>query len=189
MLLEFSVRSLMVLLPLLVLTACDRQSADKGQAVPIGDEAGKVDTSHKGEDAPAMPFLGPDGGPATLTKFRGKPLLVNLWATWCAPCLEEMPSLDKLAVQEKNRLQLIVVSQDMGGKKAVDPYFAKAKFKSLQPYLDKENVLPLALKGETLPITLFYDASGKEQWRISGAMNWQGTRAQSLIEKGLNPAS
>jgi thiol-disulfide isomerase/thioredoxin len=188
MLLEFSVRLLMILLPMLALTACDKQSADKEQAQPIGPESGKVDTSYKGQDAPAKPFIGPEGGPATLTKFRGKPLLVNLWATWCAPCVAEMPTLDALAASEKDRLQLIVVSQDMGGKKDVDPFFAKAKFKMLQPYLDKDNVLPLALKSQTLPTTVFFDAEGKEQWRVVGAMDWHGKKARDLLEKSLNPA-
>lgn len=178
-------RSLMVLLPLLALTACDRQSGDQGQAVAIDDEGSKIDMSHKGVEAPAMPFLGPDGGPATLTKFRGKPFLVNLWATWCAPCIAEMPALDKLAAREKDRLQVIVVSQDMQGKKVVDPYFAKAKFVMLQPYLDKENVLPLALKSETLPTTLLYDAQGKELWRIYGAYDWNGAAASKMLKDAL----
>lgn len=178
-------RLVMILLPLLALNACDRQSDEKGQDFPIGAETGKVDTSKKGEDMPAMPFLGPDGGPATLTKFRGKPLLVNLWATWCAPCIAEMPTLDKLAVREKGKLQVIVVSQDMAGKRAVDPYFAKSKFKMLEPYLDKDNVLPLALKSETLPVTLLYDAEGKELWRVVGAMNWEGASARKLLEPAL----
>jgi len=51
----------------------------------------------------------------------------------------------------------------------------------LQPYLDKENVLPLALKSETLPVTLLYDAKGKEQWRVVGAMNWEGETARKLL--------
>jgi thiol-disulfide isomerase/thioredoxin len=185
MLLEFSVRLVMILLPLLALTACDRQSSDGGQAVPIGAEVGKLDISKRGTEAPAMPFLGPDGGPATLTKFRGKPLLVNLWATWCAPCVAEMPMLDALAAREKDRLQVIVVSQDMAGKRAVDPYFAKAKFQMLQSYLDKDNVLPLALGTETLPTTVFYDAAGNEQWRIFGAMDWNGEKAKKLLDGSL----
>lgn len=178
----------MALLPLVALTACDRQSADKEQAWPIGAEAHKLDTTHRGTEAPAMPFVGPGGGPATLTQFRGKPLLVNLWATWCAPCIAEMPTLDELAVREKDRLQLIVVSQDMAGKRAVDPYFAKAKFRALKPYLDKENVLPLALKTDTLPVTLFYDAAGKEQWRVFGAMDWHGEEARKLLDDSLKIA-
>lgn len=151
----------------------------------IGDETSKINTSYKGQEAPAMPFIGPDGGPATLTKFRGKPLLVNLWATWCAPCVAEMPELDKLATREKGRLQVIVVSQDMQGKKVVDPYFAKAKFTMLQPYLDKDNVLPLALKSETLPTTVFYDAGGKELWRVYGALDWNGARASALLKEAI----
>lgn len=178
-------RLVMILLPLLALTACDRQSDEKGQDFPIGIEAGKVDASKRGQEMPAMPFLGPDGGPATLTKFRGKPLLVNLWATWCVPCVAEMPTLDKLAESKKDRLQVIVVSQDMAGKRAVDPFFAKAKFRMLQPYLDKENVLPLALKTEIMPTTIFYDARGNEQWRVFGALDWHGKEARKLLEDSL----
>jgi len=189
MLLEFSVRSVMILLPLMLLAACDKQTPDKPQAQSVEQPAGKIDESHKGEEAPAVPFLGPDGGPATLTQFRGKPLLVNLWATWCAPCKAEMPTLDRLAVQEKDRLQLIVVSQDMAGKKEVLPYFAKEKFVALKPYLDKENVLMLALKSETLPTTIFYDGAGKEQWRMVGAMDWAGPVARKKLEDSLNPAT
>jgi len=179
------VRSLMMLLPLLGLIACDRQSQGKGQDFPIGFEAGKIDQSHKGEDMPAMPFVGPDGGPATLTKFRGKPLLVNLWATWCAPCVAEMPTLDALAEKHKGQLQVIAVSQDMMGRKVVDPFFAKHKFKMLQPYLDKDNALPLALKSQTLPTTIFYDSKGKEQWRVSGGMDWAGQGATELVKTSL----
>lgn len=175
-------RLVMILLPLLALTACDRQSGEKGQDLPIGTEAAKVDMSRRGEDMPAMPFLGPDGGPATLTKFRGKPLLVNLWATWCAPCLAEMPALDALAEREKGRLQVIVVSQDMAGRRVVDAHFEKYKYKMLEPYLDKDNVLPLALKTETLPTTILYDAGGRERWRVFGAMDWKGAAAKKLLE-------
>lgn len=189
-------RSLMVLLPLLTLAACDRQSDRPEQAqgaseAPASGDAkapgmGKVDVSKRGTPAPAMPFTGPDGAPATLSAFRGKPLLVNLWATWCAPCVAEMPTLDRLAAREKDRIQLIVVSQDMAGKRVVDPYFAKARFTMLKPYLDKENVLMLALGSETLPTTVFYDADGKEQWRVIGAMEWDGERAKTLIEGALD---
>lgn len=178
-------RSLMVLLPLLMLAACDRQSAQTEQAQPDAPGMGKLDISNRGVGAPPMPFLAPDGTPATLAAFRGKPLLVNLWATWCAPCVAEMPTLDRLAAREKDRLQLIAVSQDMAGKRVVDPYFAKANFTMLKPYLDKENVLMLALRSETLPTTVFYDAEGKEQWRVVGAMEWDGEPARKLIEGSL----
>jgi thiol-disulfide isomerase/thioredoxin len=189
MALEFSLRSLIVLLPLRALAACDRQKTEQPQAeVPLGARGpvGKIDTSHKGEDAPATPFLAPDGTPATLSHFRGKPLIVNLWATWCAPCISEMPTLDKLAAEQKDALQLIAVSQDLEGKRAVEPFFAKHKFTMLKPYLDKQNVLPLAYKTDTLPMTVMYDAEGKEQWRVLGGLDWQGAKAKELIGRALS---
>lgn len=179
-------RLLMVLILALALGACDKEKSQSPQA-DAKEPIGKVDISHAGQQAPAIPFEGPDGGPATLATFRGKPLIVNLWATWCAPCVHEMPTLDALAGREKDRLQLIVVSMDMAGRRAVDPYFAKAGFNALRPYLDKQNVLMEALKTDTLPTTLFYDAHGREQWRVVGSMDWSGERAKTLIEGALNP--
>src|SRR3546814_3107048 len=130
----------------------------------------RVDRAAKGQDAPATPFLDPIDQPVTLAAFRGKPLIVNLWATWCAPCLTEMPSLDRLAGQLDGKVQLIVVSADIEGRRAVTPYFEKMAFKHLRPYLDKENVLPLGVKAAGLPVTLVYDAEGKEVLRVNGPL-------------------
>lgn len=184
-------------LPILLLglacAACDKQKASAPQpAAPTGDagppqEMGKVDVSHRGEAAPATPFLGPDGGPATLPRFRGRPLLVNLWATWCAPCVREMPTLDRLAKDRAADFQLVAISQDIAGRRDVLPYFAKAGLVSLQPYLDKQNVLMEALKLDTLPVTIFYDRRGREQWRVVGSMDWAGPRAKKLLDDALNP--
>jgi len=182
-------RPLIALLLVCALAACDREKPTQPQAEGAKEPIGRVDITRRGSDMPAIPFVAPDGGPATLTSFRGKPLMVNLWATWCAPCIAEMPTLDKLAVREKERFHLIVVSQDLAGKREVDPFFAKAKFVALKPYLDKQNVLMTALGTETLPTTIFYDAKGKEQWRVMGAMDWEGERARTLIEGALNPAA
>jgi thiol-disulfide isomerase/thioredoxin len=185
--LESSLRAVIALLLALTVAACDKPKPTEPQAEAAKEPIGRVDISARGTDAPAKPFVGPDGGPATLAKFRGKPLMVNLWATWCAPCVAEMPTLDVLAGREKDRFQLIVISQDLAGKREVTPFFEKAKFQNLQPYLDKENVLMEAIRTDTLPTTIFYDAKGKEQWRVVGAMNWEGERAKTLIEGALNP--
>ena len=179
-------RLLIVLILALGLGACDKEKSQSPQA-EANAVIGHVDISNVGKEAPAIPFEGPNGGPATLATFRGKPLIVNLWATWCAPCVKEMPTLDALAAREKDRLQLIVVSMDMAGRREVDPFFAKARFKVLQPYLDKQNVLMEALKTETLPTTVFYDAKGREQWRVLGSMDWTSDRARTLIDGALNP--
>ncbi|MEH3107544.1 MAG: TlpA disulfide reductase family protein [Sphingomonas fennica] len=175
---------------LAALAACDRKKEAEPQPAAPQAEAPKepatvVLTDDKGKAAPAMPFVGPDDAPATLATFRGKPLLVNMWATWCAPCIAEMGTLDALAAREAGRVQVVAISQDMEGRRAVGPFFAKRQFKALQPYLDKENVLMLALKADSLPLTILYDAEGKELWRVRGAMDWTGAKAKTLIDDAV----
>jgi thiol-disulfide isomerase/thioredoxin len=180
------VRPLIVFILILSLAACDRQSPDQPQATQTANTpAGAVDLSHAGQAAPAIPFLDPKDAPATLATFRGKPLLVNLWATWCAPCIQEMPTLDALAGREAARFRTIVVSQDLSGRKPVAAFFAKEKFKHLEPYLDPDGVLGTAVGTGTLPTTIFYGADGKEKWRVLGAMDWNGEQAKKLIEDAL----
>ena len=95
--LELPVR---LIIPLLLgLTApmvagCDRQKAEAPQAPAAEAESAKgIDRSHKGEATPTLKFKNPDGGTFDLTKFKGTPVLVNLWASWCAPCIKELPTL------------------------------------------------------------------------------------------------
>jgi thiol-disulfide isomerase/thioredoxin len=192
MALELSLRSAIVLLLLGVslVAGCDRQSAPEQQAnesVPAGGNeittpasTAKVDTSHKGEAAPTIPFTAPDGRKLTLADFRGKPVLLNLWATWCAPCVKEMPTLDALAVAKGDALQVLTISQDFEGAAKVAPYFAEAGFKRLQPYLDTEAGFSLGMQ-LNLPTTILYDAAGREVWRVAGEMDWSGPEAMRVL--------
>lgn len=180
---------------------CDRPSAPKGQAnetaaLPTLDEAanmapapsapdtgvdviGKLVRDHKGEAAPTAGFTSPDGKPLTLASFAGKPVLLNLWATWCGPCKAEMPTLDKIAGQGK--VQVVTVSQDLDGKAAVDPYFAKAGLKAVKAYTDKDLHMSAAFGNPSLPTTILYDSSGKEVWRMIGGMDWTSPTARGLL--------
>ncbi len=182
-------RSSIALILLALLAGCDKQQpkAPQGAVAEMGESIGKVDVAHAGQQGPATPFADPQGGPASLATFRGKPLMVNLWATWCGPCVREMPTLDALAAREAGRFRTIVVSQDLQGQSVVAPFFARQKFTTLTPYVDTKNVLMTAIGTDTLPTTIFYDAAGKEQWRVTGAMDWSGERAKTLIEGALNP--
>lgn len=148
--------------------------------------AGKLDRSHAGEAAPATAFQDPEGKDAELGYFAGKPVLVNLWATWCGPCVTEMPTLDALAGRENGKIQVLALSQDMGdGARAkVDAFFAQRKFERLQPYLDSKMNLMSALKVDTLPTTIFYGADGKEIWRMVGIEDWQSEDAAKLLAEG-----
>ncbi len=177
----------MALCALAALSACDRQSGSEEQGSLPGAQ---LDRSHSGSAMPDVTFEDPDGVPIRLAAFRGKPVLVNLWATWCAPCVEEMPTLDALARREKERLQVLVVSQDLEGAKKVDPFFAKADFAMLRPYLDPENGLNFSYNSGVMPTTVLYDARGKEIWRVVGGMDWNGRRATRLLKETVkSPAS
>ena len=149
-------------------------------ATPAQSTAGALDRSHKGEAAPTDTFLDPHGKPVTLADFRGKPVLLNLWATWCAPCVKEMPTLDTLAGKLDGKVQVLAVSQDLEGAAKVVPWFETRTFARLKPYLDSDAGLSTTL-GINLPTTILYDAQGKELWRTSGEMDWTGAKAAALV--------
>jgi len=182
------------------IAGCDREKRDQEQAgasqANIAPDEAKdarsagtfqhqIDRSHAGEAAPSARFFGPDNAPVTLTAFKGRPLLVNLWATWCAPCVAEMPTLDALAAQQDKAMTVIAVAQDLQGAAVVDPWFQKAGLTSLQPYVDPENAL-LDAASSALPTSILYDAEGRELWRVIGAIDWQGAKAKALLaEAGI----
>jgi thiol-disulfide isomerase/thioredoxin len=142
---------------------------------------GKIDRSHAGEIAPTIEFTDPDGEPVSLADFRGQPLLLNLWATWCAPCVVEMPALDALAARG-DAIRVLAVSQDMEGQEAkVAAFFEERRLKSLEPYQDKQLGLMEKLNAEVLPTTLLYDSEGREVWRVTGAFDWTGAEATKLL--------
>jgi thiol-disulfide isomerase/thioredoxin len=179
------------------IAGCDREKQAGGQAADgqanissgqakaggVGEFQHQVDRSQKGKAAPNVAFRGPDDAAVTLAEFRGKPLLVNLWATWCAPCVAEMPTLDALAAKSGERMTVIAVAQDLQGAEVVDPWFQKAKLKALQPYIDPQNGL-LDAASSALPTSIYYDAEGREIWRVVGAIDWAGDEAKALLAEG-----
>ena len=146
---------------------------------------GRLDRSKGGTPAPAVAFQRPDGGEMRLSAFRGRPVLVNLWATWCGPCVVEMPSLDRLAAaQPDDGLQVIAISQDANdGRRKVTDFFAARNLPNLQPYLDAEMGLMFALGADTLPTTILYDSQGREVWRMVGMADWQSERIARLLRE------
>ena len=136
---------------LLLLAACQQkaqQQPAENQAAAPPEEAGikGVHRDHKGEAAPAAQFTDPDGKPATLADFRGKPVLVNLWATWCAPCVKELPTLDKLA--KSGAIEVLAISQDMGPHPSVVAFLQGHRIGTLKPYQDSKMALSGALGAE-----------------------------------------
>lgn len=171
------------------LAACDKKADEAPQAnaanvaaaAPEVELAGKLDMTHRGETAPTGTFRDSAGKPVRIDGFRGTPVLVNLWATWCGPCVRELPSLDRLAGRSAGRLHILTVSQDDPNSSDPRAYWAEKKFAALQLYTDPKTVLSAAYATGVLPTSILYDAKGKEVWRIVGGLEWDGPRANTLL--------
>jgi thiol-disulfide isomerase/thioredoxin len=176
----------------LVLVAClaacgpqQSQAPDEAATIPQSGASGRpavgLDRSHAGKPAPDIGFEDPDGEPASLADFRGKPLLLNLWATWCAPCIKELPTLDALAAREGERLHVVTLSEDMEGRQKVETFLEARALPRLEAWLDRDMKMMGALGVATLPTTILYDADGREVWRFTGDEDWTGADAARLI--------
>ena len=181
-------RVILLFLALLAIAGCDRQKPDaqQGEAAgaPVAGVKRGVDRSHKGEAAPDAAFFNPDGGEISLADFRGAPVLVNLWASWCAPCIKELPTLGKLEEAQNLDGQLGVISvnqDDQAPQSSVDAFLADKKIGRFAAFRDPEMGLSVALKVQTMPTTVLYDAQGREVWRYVGDLNWTGPEAARLL--------
>jgi thiol-disulfide isomerase/thioredoxin len=188
--LELPVSSLRLIVLLLVgmaAVACDRQKPDAPQAPasPAGPVKG-VDRSHRGAEAPTATFADADGRTTDIASFAGAPLLVNLWATWCAPCVAELPTLDR--VQGEGGLAVVAISQDSGPQGEVEAFLADHRIVNLEPYHDPEMALSSALGVQVMPTTILYDAAGRELWRFTGDLDWTSAEARSLLAEA-SPAT
>jgi thiol-disulfide isomerase/thioredoxin len=169
----------------LVVAGCDRQSDEAAQpeAAEAGSElTGTIDRSFAGQALPAVELTDPAGATLATASLKGTPVLLNLWATWCVPCVTEMPMLDELAAELGTGVKVLTVSQDMNGAEAVVPFFAERKFAHLPQWLDPKNALAVAYGGGTgLPLTVMIDAEGKEVWRVAGGYDWSSAAAREAI--------
>ena len=133
--------------------------------------------------APSVAFVDADGNPKTFADFRGKLLVVNFWATWCAPCVAEMQSLDQLAALMRQDIVVVALSQDRGGKAAVDPFYSRQNIKNLPVYLDPRGVTRRALGISSLPTTVIYDHGGQEVGRLLGTAAWDSPSAIAFLKE------
>lgn len=176
----------LLLLATLAITIPSR--ADSGMP---GQPGQLIETKPPGP-VPALNITDLDEQPASLGAYRGKPLIVNLWATWCAPCIKEMPSLARLAAALKDEgVSVVAISEDRGGKFVVDPFLKAHNIAGLPVYLDKTMSSGKAFKATTiLPMTILIDVNGNEIGRVFGDREWDSADSRAEIAKlfGLKSA-
>lgn len=135
---------------------------------------------------PEFTFEDRFGKSISLEDFKGKIVLLNLWATWCAPCREEMPSLDNLKkLFQGQEFDVVAVSMDRGGLAKPKKFFEEEKLENLGLYIDPTTKLMFMLKAIGLPATLLIDAEGREIGRLPGPAQWDSDEAINLIRKHL----
>jgi thiol-disulfide isomerase/thioredoxin len=170
----------------LALSACQKPSGpasnETGVTAPAAEDKG-LDASHKGQPAPAVLFTDAEGHRTTLKTFLGKPTLVNLWASWCAPCIKELPTLDTLASARAGTLNVVAISQDMAPHASVEAFLNAHGIDRLAAYQDSKMGLSGALNAEVLPTSVLYDSNGKEVWRYVGDLDWTSTQAAKLLDQ------
>lgn len=140
--------------------------------------------------APALAFSGPDGGTTTLDALKGKMLLVNLWATWCVPCREEMPALDKLQKALGGQdFEVVAINVDTRNLDRPKSWLKEAGINHLAFHADPSGKVMQILQrsGELvgLPTTLLVDAQGCEVAVMKGPADWGGEDAQALVRAAL----
>ena len=138
--------------------------------------------------APATSFLDADGKPVRIGDFRGKVVVVNLWATWCGPCKVEMPTLGKLQAHYPDKSALLVAAVSVD--KNDDLNLAKAEIAANAPltlFRDPGYKLAFSLKprAEGFPTTLIIDRQGRERARMSGPADWNAPEVKALLDRLL----
>lgn len=177
----------------LVVAGCDSKGGKDAQpqASQSAQQAGpadgpaaasdKLDRSHKGEAMPTVSLVDNTGESLDLSSFKGKPLLINLWATWCAPCIAEMPTLAKLIAREPELgVTVLPISQDIGQTDKVVEILRRRELEQIQPWVDEQGDLGFQYGGN-LPVTVLFDSQGKEVWRYTGGNDWTSPEALKLI--------
>lgn len=137
---------------------------------------------------PDTPFEDAEGHPVHFADFAGKVVLVNLWATWCAPCIEEMPSLAQLQEHVgRGDFEIVAISQDRKAEDARE-WIGANGLAALALYHDPGNDLLDTLKAPGLPTSILIDREGREVGRLEGPADWSSDSAKALIAKVLGPA-
>jgi thiol-disulfide isomerase/thioredoxin len=134
------------------------------------------------DDLPEVKFQDAAGKERTLADWRGRIVLLNLWATWCLPCRKEMPALDRLQREMgSDKFEVVAVSVDRAGLPGARKFLDETKAEKLALYADGTARMATTLRAAGLPVTLLLNAQGREIGRLLGPAEWDGEDARRLI--------
>ena len=135
---------------------------------------------------PPLRFTDGDGKAQALADYTGRPVVLNLWATWCVPCVAEMPALDRLTAEIKDiNAAVLPLSSDRGGATVVRAFYASHAIRDLPVLLDPDGNATRALKLRGIPTTLLIGKDGRERGRTEGAIAWTDGASLAMVRKLL----
>ena len=140
----------------------------------------------KPKPMPELRFVDGVGRAYSLADFRGKLVLLNIWATWCEPCREEMPALDRLQARlGSDRFQVVALSVDQQGATIARKFYGEVGIKALALYVDPTAKAAFVLDAPGLPATLLVDRSGREIGRHFGAVQWDAPEVVARLQRAM----
>ena len=138
------------------------------------------------EPLPKVTFVDATGKERTLDDWKGKVVLLNLWATWCAPCRKEMPGLDRLQGElGSDKFEVVAVSVDRTGTAGAKKFLDQIKVEKLAVLADPSARMGTTLRAIGMPATLLIDAEGREIGRMVGPAEWDTPEGKALIQAAL----
>jgi len=144
----------------------------------------------QGQPVSQLPFFAEGGKETRIKDYRGRGLVLNFWATWCPPCVREMPQLDNLkAILKDQGIDVLTVSIDREGEKIIRPFYQMNKLNNLEIHHDRQGKLIRDSRVIGLPGTLLISPEGKEMARVLGAAEWDAPEIVEYLKKCLSPTS
>lgn len=182
-------------------TSPDQSTKTKETSAVTPVQAGSLKGLNKGhmtafvvqptpKDLKPIQFTDENGAPKTLKDWSGKVVLLNLWATWCGPCREEMPYFDSL--KEKlgsDNFDMVAISIDRGGREKPKKFLEEINIQHLKLYHDPTARINLSLNAFGMPTTILINKDGKEIGRLAGPAKWDSEDAMRLIKAAIAEAS
>jgi thiol-disulfide isomerase/thioredoxin len=162
-------------------------AAGGAPSAPEGPFAGNFTFLDPPVPAPSVGFAALEGDKVTLADFRGKVVLVNFWATWCAPCVREMPDLESLHLKfAEEGFAVLAVSEDRGAAPVVEPFLGELGLRHLPVFLDPKGSLARAFEVPGLPTSYLIDRRGRVVARLVGPAAWDSLEAEDFIRYYLD---
>ncbi|WP_246032414.1 TlpA family protein disulfide reductase [Thalassobius vesicularis] len=159
-------------------TVADTASLD---ALRLGDMK-KLNLAEQAKPVPDTVFTSADGGEISLSQYKGKYVLVNFWATWCAPCRAEMPSLSALQAEfGGDAFEVVTIATGRNPQPALEKFFAEAGVTNLPLHRDPKQQLARQMAVLGLPVSVLLNPEGQEIGRLIGDADWHSEEARALI--------